>query len=562
MKQTIDGILSVIRLSGSMVPFLLAALVIPAVVLMGFGIFAVYRHGYVLFFMIILAASTALAALFLRVLKNRSGPRYNTASGHPQKMKEPAGTSAGRGDFTTGAATDAASAATDESLVGPSPDWGDFDIRSWEAANAEIDRLLEDDSNWQAMQHHAVGVVRFVAEAYHGKNLRGELAFTAPELLRMMEEVSRRYRGTLLAHVPFVERVNLSTLKMAYDHRDKAKAAGKAWNAYRAFRIFTPTGLIAEARSRLVNHFFAGVRSELEYKLKRAFLQEVAGVAIDLYSGRFRLTEEAPGRSGEASGDVKRMAPAPEPLKVCFVGQVSSGKSSVINALTGRMSAEVSVLPSTDAVTVYQCRVEGVDLVHLVDLPGIGGDDGLQRKLVDEVVQSDVVLWVVKANQSARQADVALRKKIDAFYADAKNRSRRRPVMIGVLNQVDRLKPQDEWPPPRGVCDTHGRDGSGDEHDIGAMDGSVSPKAEIIRQALEYNRRILAQDRWIALSVSPDREHFNVSRLRSLLASEYEAAIQTQFNRRRMESHDPIDLAGQCRRLIRAGRSLFGICSG
>lgn len=553
MKQVIDDFLSVIRLSGSMIPFLLAALVIPAVVLMGFGIFAVYRHGYVLFFMIVLAASTALAALFLRVLKKRSGPRSNKASGHPHGLKGLAGTCAARGDSTTGSTTDAQGAATADSLVGPSPDWGDFDIRSWEAVNAEIDRLLEDDSHWQAMQHHAIGVVRFVAAAYHGKNLRGELAFTAPELLRMMEEVSRRYRKTLLAHVPFVERVNLSTLKMAYDHRDKAKAAGKAWNAYRAFRIFTPSGLIAEARSRLVNHFFAGLRSDLEYKLKRAFLQEVAGVAIDLYSGRFRLAGEIPAGSGVAAGDEKRMAPAPEPLRVCLVGQFSSGKSSVINALTGRMNAEVSVLPSTDAATVYQCRVEGIELVHLVDLPGIGGDDRMQGKLVDEVVQSDVVLWVVKANQSARQPDVALRKKIDAFYADANNRSRRRPVMIGVLNQVDRLNPQDEWPPSRGVCDPH---------DTGTMDPPVSPKAEIIRQALEYNRKILAQDRWIALSVSPDREHFNVSRLRSLLASEYEAAIQTQFNRRRMESHDSIDLAGQCRRLVRAGRSLFGIRSG
>ena len=128
--------------------------------------------------------------------------------------------------------------------------------------------------------------------------------------------------------------------------------------------------------------------------------------------------------------------------------------------------------------------------------------------------------------------------------------------MIGVLNQIDRLKPQDEWPPPRGSCDSRA------PHHPSAADAPVSPKAEIIRQALEYNQKILAQDQWIALSVSPDREHFNVSRLRSLLASEYEAAIQTQFNRRRMESGDSIDLAGQCRRLVRAGRSLFGIYSG
>ena len=128
--------------------------------------------------------------------------------------------------------------------------------------------------------------------------------------------------------------------------------------------------------------------------------------------------------------------------------------------------------------------------------------------------------------------------------------------MIGVLNQVDRLKPQDEWPPPCGSCDPHN---TNDPYDTRVMDAPTSPKAKIIRQALEYNQKVLVQDRWIPLSVSPDREHFNVDRLRSLLASEYETAIQTQFNRRRMESGDSIDLAGQCRRLVRAGRSLFGI---
>ncbi len=552
MKQAIDRFLSVIRLSESMIPFLLAALVVPIIVLMGFGLFAVYRHGYVLFFMLVLAASAGLTAIFLQVLKKRLGPRHNRSNGKPGGMEALRGTRATRGDSATGSTTDF----TTGSLVGPSADWGSFDIRAWEAANAEIDRLLKEDARWQAMQHHAIGVVRFVAETYHGGNLRGELAFTAPELLRMMEEVSRRYRRTLLEHVPFVERVNLSTLKMAYDHRDKAKTAGRAWNVYRAFRIFTPTGLISEARSRLVNHFFSGLRTDLEHKLKRAFLQEVASVGIDLYSGRFRLAEEAPGRSSMAAEDEKRMAPDPEPLRVCLVGQVSSGKSSVINALTGKMNAEVSVLPTTDAVTVYQCRVEGIDLVHLVDLPGIDGDDRMHRKLVDEVVQSDVALWVVKANQSARQVDVMFRKTIDAFYADGKNRSRRRPVMIGVLNQVDRLKPQDEWPPPCGSCDPHN---TNDPYDTRVMDAPASPKAKIIRQALEYNQKVLVQDRWIPLSVSPDREHFNVDRLRSLLASEYETAIQTQFNRRRMESGDSIDLAGQCRRLVRAGRSLFGI---
>lgn len=66
-------------------------------------------------------------------------------------------------------------------------------------------------------------------------------------------------------------------------------------------------------------------------------------------------------------------------------------------------------------------------------------------------------------------------------------------------------------------------------------------------------------DKWIPLSVAPDRKHFNISELRSLLSMEFDTAIQIQLNRRRMESHANLNLKEQYNRLARAGKALFGL---
>ncbi|WP_434144995.1 GTPase family protein [Photobacterium leiognathi] len=229
---------------------------------------------------------------------------------------------------------------------------------------------------------------------------------------------------------------------------------------------------------------------------------------------------------------------AVEPLRIAVIGQISAGKSSVVNGLLGEMSAEISALPSTDKATTYKCEVEGTDVINLIDLPGIDGSESVNKMLLKQITQSDVVLWVLKANQSSRQADITLKQMVDDFYVQAKHQNRKAPKIIMLVNQVDKLKPVEEWLPPYDLSDIQ------------------TAKGKIILDAVEYNKSLMKTERVIPLSVSQDRLNYNLDVLQENIQEMYQDGINTQLNRRRVEG-DSIDYAEQAKRLYRLGKLVF-----
>ncbi len=205
------------------------------------------------------------------------------------------------------------------------------------------------------------------------------------------------------------------------------------------------------------------------------------------------------------------------------------------------MRSEVSMLPSTSDVKVYQCIFDGIETIHLVDLPGMVSDTNREKQLLEQVTNSDLIIWLLKANQPARELDIQFKGNLDNFYKKEQNRSRKRPVIIGVLNQVDRLKPVAEWEPP---YDLH---------------KPSSEKAITIVEALEYNQNLMGLDTMIPLSIADNKTSFNLSMLKLSIDQYYENGIQAQLNRRRIESGDRLELTEQARRVYQAGKSLFGI---
>ena len=490
-------------------PLLAIALVLPLLILGLFGLIALFDYGYILHFVALLAFCALLIGIF----------RWTQRGTSPETVPLP-----------------------EEGLVAASADWGDYDHQVWDRLNRKITEQLEENADWGQLQEHALALIKAIAENYHDKGGRKELAFSIPELLMMVEEISRRYRQLLKTHVPFVEHTRLSLLVQGYDNKEKLKSGYRSamwvWNSYRIVRLVNPlTAVLAEVRSQVIGKMMTQVSAEFQLKLKQALLQEVVSVAIDLYSGRFKIE----GQQTTQGQDSKNMAPALEPLRICFVGQTGSGKSSIVNALVDAMVAEVNPLPSTSATTVHQCRLEGMEMVHLVDLPGLDGNEKTTKNLLQEGTNCDLIIWVLKANQPARSLDCNFKQQLDAFYLETARRSLKRPVIIGVLNQVDRLPPVQEWHPP---------------YDL---DNPESSKAKAIKAALEYNRDLLGFNDLVPLSVAENKPTYNLSELKILLDTSYQQGLQAQLNRRRIQTVGAVGISDQAGRLYQSGKSLFAI---
>lgn len=501
-----------LKASEGVIALLSIGLLMPILILCGYGLYSIFTQGYWLSFAILLAISATLITLPLFFIKTEVKHAEEELE---EELEE-------EGD-----------------LVTASPIWGKHDQVVWQKLNQHIQAQLVEDDSWGGLKDHALDIALLVAKEYQ----RGEWAFSVPESLKMFEEVSRRYRIILNEHVPFVDQIKLSHLKLGLEHKDtiqnSTKTASWLYNAYRIFRISNPyAAAFAEIRGKILSEVFDGVSEKLQYSLKKALLQEVLSVAIDLYSGRFKVDDEALKTSQAHKEDEKAVMPPLEPIRIGVIGQVNCGKSSVINALVGDLVADVNALPSTQHKSIYESQIGEHNRLHLIDFAGLDNSLRYQEELLNEVVHCDLIIWVLRANQSARQLDVQFLRALDKFYQQPEYLSRKRPAIIGVLNQIDRLKPITEWQPP---------------YDLEKGD---SLKANQIRQALEYNQELLPFTQWVALCVASEKEHFNVEQLKQKVDEQYTDAMYAQLNRRQHESSH-IDLSKQMKRLGRASKSLF-----
>ncbi len=487
-------------------------IVVPILVLSGFGVVSLFLHGYSLYF------AGALLLCTVAILAPRLWRSLTRSEQRPKEAQQE----------------------SDAPWVTPSGEWSSHDSAAWEALNDKVQQQLAQNSEWESLYGYALEIVNDTAQKYDRKSL----SFSLPELLMLTEEVSRRYRKVLLTHVPGIEKMPVSLIRFGYEHRTRlpllVKTATVASNIIRAVRITNPlTFLMAESKNMIFSEAFGTLSDRLQHKLKLAFLQDVIAVSIEMYSGRFKIDKHELTESEIKKDDDSHQSIAIEPLRICVLGQVSAGKSSIINALTKNISAEVHALPSTNQKTVYQFRLEEMEVLHLIDLPGMDGTEENKNFLLKEISLADMVIWVLKANQSARMLDSEFKKLFDAFYKKRENRSRKIPTIIGILNQVDRLNPVSEWMPP---------------YDI---ENGQNKKENTIREAIHYNKNLLALETLIPLSVSEDKEHFNITDLEKTIGHFCTEGIQTQLNRRRFRSTGGVDLTDSIKRLGKSIKFLF-----
>ena len=509
MKRVKNSLAQLNNLSSGVTTVLTLAVFLPVLVLCGFGLYAIIQYGYTLEFAIVLVATFLIAYIPLLLLRRKVQVKVDEL------------------------------AIPEDSLVTASADWSDAENAIWQRLNQQIAAQLAEDDAWGSLKTHGLVIANTTAEEFS----RGDLQFSVTDGLKLLEEVSRRYRAILKENVPFVENIKVSHLKFAYDHQNQIETGKQAADllskAYRVYQFINPTAAIAkEVRNKLLGDMAGNVGANLQLNMKRVFLQEVAAVSIDLYSGRFSIEESDIKKSTIAEEDESRQPEQLEPLRIAVIGQISAGKSSLINTIKGALDTEVSALPSTSEVHVYSCAVGDIEVLNLVDLPGLDGNEKTNKTVLKHVTNADMVLWVLKANQSSRQLDRQFMLSLDEFYAHKDNLHRKKPVITGILNQVDKLKPLAEWSPP---------------YDLVQSD---SAKVITINKAIEYNQKLLNFDTIIPTSFSTDSQTWGQESLEQLIANNVDESINVQRNRQRLEGSNT-SASEQFKRVFKGGKTLF-----
>ncbi|MFA0410698.1 GTPase family protein [Vibrio splendidus] len=514
----------------------LISAIFPSIIMMGFGVFLAIKYGYLLEMSIAIAVSTLVFTIPL-FISSRSSRRSSSTEPFSNKESDGLGEDASESE----AESQHNKADIKDALVKASTDWSQKELSIWNDSKHHVRQQLMVDIEWGNLDQTGVEVLEFVAKKFDKKSLD----FSIPEGLKLFEEVSRRYKLVVREHIPGIEYLKVSYIKAGYEAYDKYGELGQKivkaaiWGNHLKNLYLNPLKVVSDlGREQATSSMTRGVVDDMQYAAKQALLDEVAAVAIDLYSGRFSIEDEALKASDVSELDEQRFAPELEPVRIVLVGQTSSGKSSLINALKQELVAEVDVLPSTDTSTVYNAFVDDND-VRVVDLQGLDGNPKTEALMLKEMTQADVVLWVLKANQSARDLDKQLKDRFDAFYDDPKNISRKKPIVVSVVNQVDRLKPVDDWQPP---------------YDL---ENPTSTKAKIIAQALEYNHILLQTDIVLPLAIAPEKVQFGLDTLRQTLIERIADANNVQRNRQRLEAMKRgTSVKGQLNKAVKAGKKV------
>ena len=426
-------------------------------------------------------------------------------------------------------------------LPAPAPDaaWGPGERAVWEIVQARIARTPAFSFDTLTEPQAAlVALVDDVARHYGPEFVEPLARFTVPEALLLAERTTRRLRTDLLAAVPFVHAVPLSTCLWWYRRRDLLTLATRVNEIYRVFRpVIDPvSALFGELRGRVTQDVMEFGTDRLRRTLTRLLLEEAGRAAIDLYSGRLRIDEARL----EAAPARPEAAPPPGPPRLLLAGQVNAGKSSLCNALAGEIRVAATPLPGAEAESVLEIAVAGRPALVLVDAPGLRGAADEGALLAARAAGVDLVLWVCAANAAAREPD---RHALAALRAaQAQNRAADPPPVLLVVAHVDRLSPFAEWAPP---------------YDIARPDG---PKATNIRDAVEAICADLgiAREDAVPVCLDPRRGVYNLDVVWALIAARLPQARTRQIQRRYAEARQGIDLAAVLRQATRAGRALFG----
>lgn len=366
--------------------------------------------------------------------------------------------------------------------VSPGDTWTPLGHQAWEDVEVMARRVqTEDDVSLDRIESLAKlvqEVLQTVARRFHPESDQPELEIPVPHVLRIVELVAGDLREAFSEHVPGAHVLTLN------DFQRLGRAAGFARRFYFLYRVasfgFSPvSALLREIREAVAGEVAQVSRGELKGWALGFCVRKAGYYAIQLYSGQLLLsgvdfdgyqTAQSKRQTARAKADRQRMDE--EPLRILVLGQVKSGKSSLINALFGETRAAVDAIPLTDRIEPYVLDRDGIPRAIILDTAGYedqgGTADPFSGLLGDQILECDLVLLVCSALSAARASDRRLLDAVRTRYQDEAGRLM--PPLVVVVTHVDLLRPVRDWEPPYDL----GRPGSPKAKQIAAAVLAVS----------------------------------------------------------------------------------------
>ena len=377
--------------------------------------------------------------------------------------------------------------------------WTPVEAKAWEDVLAVMRRTdpARITSREEALAL-AFETIEAVARRIHPEVAEPLWQFTVPEAFAMLESVSARLGQFTTDHLPLSDRLTVGQAMALYRWRGTIEGLEKAYDFWRLVRMANPlTAATGELRDRLSKQMVKWGRDHLMRQLAEAYVKEVGRAAIDLYGGRLSVGRDdlKSHVSGVSRADLAAEGAVIEPLRIMVAGQVSAGKSSLINALGGEMRAAVDALPTTSRFVPYALMRSELPAALLIDSPGLEPDPQRIADLVQRSMECDLILWVAPAHGADRALDLQALAAFRAKFANHPNR--RRPPMLLVLTNIDRLRPFQEWSPP---------------YDL---DKAASPKAQSIVASIAAASADLEFDSGgvVTVSLNPSAPAYNIDGL-------------------------------------------------
>ena len=328
-----------------------------------------------------------------------------------------------------------------------------------EALRQIIDKTKVDApiwEDWATFWQRCQELVVAIAHVYHPEVKRPLLSIYIPQAYGLIRGTVDDTDRIMQKLAPVLNRVSVGQAYEAYEMYRKlepsARKLGEVFNWSQW--LFNPTAAAAKQATRKFNN---QANQELLLNLgqliQETALRNLARQAIALYGDEtitipdVASTPALPKAETQTLKEILESAAPPteveqKPVNIILVGRTGAGKSSLINTLFQAEKAEVDVLPSTEQIQNYHWQTPTQEALNLLDTPGYEqvNRPELREQVLEYAATADLLLLVTPALDPALEMDLDF---LQALKQDVPDLS-----AVGIVTQVDRLRPLREWNPP------------------------------------------------------------------------------------------------------------------